>query len=158
MKSSDERCASLENQINLIQREIEVVSAQKERRLKLLKLAKDDVARMGESIATTFEAARSNPMAKRKVHALPGKQPDSTKGKGKLANKKKENGSEEHPTAAREEWENQDAEADSGLDEKPEEEPNIEVEAVDSNDDDDDEDDPMEEATAQHQEVDQMAD
>ncbi|KAL3941278.1 MAG: hypothetical protein SGARI_000654, partial [Bacillariaceae sp.] len=95
MKSSKERCDCLENQIESIEKEIRIVKAQKERRQVLLKSAKDDVARMQEGVTTTFEAARSNPMAKRPKHHLSGKQPDSIKGKGKSAAATKESSPED---------------------------------------------------------------
>jgi hypothetical protein len=142
MKTSDERCACLENQIELIEKEIQIVKSQKERRLKLLEIANQDVARMEETIATTFEAARSNPMLKRQKHWLAGTQPEAIKGKGKYSGKKKEPSLEEsmHDKVN---WDAASAESDSRLDEKQKMRPAVEVEAMDSNDDDDD--DPMDE-------------
>jgi Bromodomain/PWWP domain len=73
-KDSEERCALLKQQIELVEKEIKIVRAQKEKRLALLKDAKQAVASMEDSIRANDEAARENPLKKaRKSHPLSGK-------------------------------------------------------------------------------------
>jgi outer membrane biosynthesis protein TonB len=73
-KTSDERCMLLEKQIELVEKEIKIVHAQKERRIALLKQAREAVAEMENSIILNDEAARENPLKKaRKSHPLSGK-------------------------------------------------------------------------------------
>lgn len=73
-KKSDERCAILEKQIELVEKEIQIVNAQKEKRVALLKVAKQAADEMNDSITRNDEAARENPLKKaKKAHPLSGK-------------------------------------------------------------------------------------
>ncbi|KAG7362189.1 bromodomain containing protein [Nitzschia inconspicua] len=73
-KKSEERCALLEKQIELVQKEIDIVNAQREKRLILLKDAKQAVAQMNDSIIANDKAARENPLKKaKKAHPLSGR-------------------------------------------------------------------------------------
>ncbi|KAL3920604.1 MAG: hypothetical protein SGILL_003178 [Bacillariaceae sp.] len=139
MKMSDERMAGLEKQIELIEKEIQTVKAQKERRLQLLKAAKDEARRSKEKLIADDEEARSNPMEKRPKHWAAGKVPAHIKSKSNPQLKKIEPASDDVVKTDSENLKlDAEAETGSGLDEKQEEDV-VEVEAVDSNDDDDDE-------------------
>jgi hypothetical protein len=73
-KTSDERCVSLEKQIELLEKEIRIVKAQKQKREKLLEEANLAVANMEEQIISNDRLARENPLKKsKKPHPLAGK-------------------------------------------------------------------------------------
>jgi hypothetical protein len=73
-KTSDERCALLEKQIELVEKEIKIAKAQNQRRTELLKEAKIAVVQMEDTIIANDEAARENPLKKsKKPHPLSGK-------------------------------------------------------------------------------------
>jgi hypothetical protein len=73
-KTSAERSACLEKQIELLEREIQLAKASKERRVERLRVVQKDVVKMNESIIEDDKLARENPLKKsKKPHPLAGK-------------------------------------------------------------------------------------
>ena len=73
-KTSAERSTCLKKQIELLEREIQLAKASKERRVERLRVVRKDVVKMNDSIIEDDKLARENPLKKsKKPHPLAGK-------------------------------------------------------------------------------------